>query len=114
MKKSKQKKKPKIYAFINGRFGKNDFVVVAMAEEGTVLANHVSSSRQWAKHDIGVTSNWKHEVYNQFYMNGWDIEWITREEAPTHEGFQRALEQHHERYGEDSDKKPWQDRVVEE
>jgi hypothetical protein len=84
-------KKPKIYAFINGIVpGLGDVLPVALAEDGTPLASHCSSSIHWARHDIGVTSDWKHEIYEKHYPNGFDVEWI--DEPDQHEGCRRALE----------------------
>lgn len=69
--------KKKIFAFINGRQGRHDLVVVAISEEGEMLAHHTSSTANHAKHDIGVTSTWKHDIYNAKYgPTGYDLEWV--------------------------------------
>jgi hypothetical protein len=79
----------KIYGFINGGSAVNLWVV-ALAEDGHVLAEHVSSSVSWAKHDIGIGSTWKHEVYDQHYGSGnWELEWI--EDTHLNPAFQEAL-----------------------
>ncbi|MGG3987432.1 hypothetical protein [Bacillus smithii] len=65
----------KIYCFINGGY-ENFLNVVALAEDGHVLAEHVSSNEYWAKHDIGVTSDWKHDSYKSFYPNGYEVVWL--------------------------------------
>jgi len=65
----------KIYAFINSKcsFGVN---VLALSEGGEVLTRHTSSSKGWAKHDIGITSDWKHKIYDEKYPEGWELIWV--------------------------------------
>lgn len=78
----------KIFALVNG--GSDNFLnIAAVAEDGEVLAGHVSSSVSWAKHDIGVNSDWKHELYDAKYPDGWEIEWV--DDIENHEGVQKAL-----------------------
>lgn len=50
--------------------------VVGLSEDGVVLAGHCSSHVAWAKHDIGVTSDWKHENYREAYPNGFEVIWV--------------------------------------
>lgn len=72
-----------ITAFINGTFGGGgDLVVMAVDEDGFVLASHVSSSPTWARHDIGVgqkgdqhRATWKDDRYDERYPDGWVVEW---------------------------------------
>lgn len=82
--------KPKVYAFINGTFGSDDFTVFAIAEDGTLLASHMSSSHGWAKHDIGVTSDWKHDQYAEHYPDGYEVEWV--DDPRGHAGLMAAYE----------------------
>ncbi len=35
----------------------------ALAEDGDYLCSHLSSGLSWSKHDMGLTSNWKHDIY---------------------------------------------------
>ncbi len=79
----------RIFAFINGRFGGSDLVVVAVAEDGTCLAQHVSSGVSWARHDIGVTSDWKHDIYAERYPDGFAVEWV--DDPADHPDLQRAI-----------------------
>ena len=60
-----------------------DVVVVALAEDGTVLASHVSSNESWARHDIGLTSEWKRDIYSATFPDGYTLTWL---DAPP-EGF---------------------------
>lgn len=70
-----------ITAFENsepGRFG--DRTVLAVDEDGFVIAGHMSSSTMWAKRDIGVSdlpgrATWKDDAYNDRYPDGWVVEW---------------------------------------
>lgn len=53
-----------------------DVVGQAVREDGVVLAGHLSSSIDWAKHDLGLTSNWKHEIYQKQCPEGYELIWI--------------------------------------
>lgn len=82
--------KPKIYAFNNG--GSRDWwYALAIAEDGTVLASHVCSHEGFMPHDLGVTSTWKHDLYNAHYPDGWEIEFVSYDDVATHEGLQKAF-----------------------
>lgn len=84
--------KPKIYAFVNGRVQWGDYLPTALAEDGTSLAGHCSSSLSFAKHDIGIGSDWKHEAYRKHYPNGYELEWV--DDVSTHAGVQAAIARH--------------------
>jgi hypothetical protein len=79
---------PKVFLFINSGAGTDWVVSMAMAEDGHVLASHVSSNDSFAHHDIGHTSDWKHEHYGEHYPNGYAIEWV--EDPRTHAGLMAA------------------------
>ena len=77
----------KIYCWINNP--SPDFMgVLAMADDGVVLAQHISSHKAWAMHDIGITSDWKHDEYRKHCPDGYELEWVDNPE--THEGVQAA------------------------
>jgi hypothetical protein len=80
--------KPKIFAWINSGKGTDWNVVVALAEDGRCLCSHVSSNEGWAKHDIGITSDRKHEIYNEAFPGGWELVWV--DDPDTHEGLNGA------------------------
>lgn len=81
--------KPKIYVLCNG-CAPNWHDGIAMAEDGHVLAGHASSSHDWLQHDMGLTSERKHEAYRKYYPDGWELEWV---EAPrAHAGLLSAYE----------------------
>ena len=66
----------KIYCFING--GSPGFYdALAIAEDGTCVAGHMCSNEGWARHDLGIGSNWKHDQYDAHYGSGnWELEWV--------------------------------------
>lgn len=65
---------------------------IAVAEDGTVLAGHISSSKGFAIHDMGINSEWKHNKYKEHYPDGYELEWIDIENIDSHEGWKTALE----------------------
>lgn len=83
---------PKIYVFINGSWGQ-DVIGYALAEDGAVLTHHISSSEQWLKHDMGVTSDWKHDTYRAHYPDGYEVEYVPLEDVnnSAHVGLMDAL-----------------------
>lgn len=83
---------PKIYVFINGSWGP-DVIGYALAEDGTVLNHHISSSEQWLRHDMGVTSDWKHDSYRTHYPDGYDVEYVPLDAVlnSVHTGLRAAL-----------------------
>lgn len=78
----------KIYVFINSGRGTDWIVGMAMAEDGTCLAGHVSSHEQWFRHDMGLTSDWKHDHYKEHCPDGYEL--IEVEDPRNHEGIQAA------------------------
>ena len=67
----------KVLCFISGGFGTTDVVVLAVSDDdGSLVAQHVSSSAEWAKSDIGITSTRKHDLYAERFPNGYELEWV--------------------------------------
>jgi hypothetical protein len=66
---------PKIFCFIHGVNNIGCFPV-ALAEDGEALAGHCSSNVGFARHDIGFTSDWKHDEYSKHYPNGYELVWL--------------------------------------
>ena len=77
---------------VSGSAPGGDVLGRAMAEDGTGLASHLSSGPNYSKHDMGLTSDWKHEIYNEKYPDGFELEWIDEENLDDHEGFGAAYE----------------------
>jgi len=77
--------------------GPEDVLSYAMAEDGTVVAQHCSSSRGWARRDMGllIGCEWQHDHYNAHYPNGYKLVDLTScetgEELDSHEGFAAAF-----------------------
>lgn len=67
--------KPKIYGFVNGG-SPGWYSVEAISEDGVFLAGHVCSHPGFGPHDIGVTSDWKHDTYAKYYPDGFEVVWI--------------------------------------
>ena len=87
--------KPKIFVFING--GQPEwYPVSALAEDGHFLAGHLCSHEGYVKHDMGFTSDWKHEHYNKHYPDGWELVYVPpdRVKARDHEGLEAAYAKH--------------------
>lgn len=68
-----------------------DVIGEAIAEDGAGLAQHLSSSWGWLKHDMGIDSDWKHDAYNEYYPEGWEIVLILPQDAKAHTGLQEAI-----------------------
>ena len=76
---------------VRGSTPGGDVMGYALAEDGEGLASHYSSSVSFSKHDMGLTSDWKHENYKAHYPDGFELEWIDEADLGKHEGFQAAL-----------------------
>jgi len=75
-----------------------DVLGCALAEDGTGLGSHLSSSVAFAKHDMGLTSDWHHESYRKHCPNGYDLEWI--DDPPNHAGWMAAMVLNHAKKSE--------------
>ena len=56
--------------FPTPNWGPSDVLGFALAEDGTGLLSHLSSSVEWSQHDLGLSSDWQHDVYNKAYPGG--------------------------------------------
>lgn len=74
---------------VQGSTRGGDVLGQALAEDGTAVAGHLSSGVNFAKHDMGLTSDWHHEQYRAHYPHGFDLEWV--DDPETHPGWQAAL-----------------------
>ncbi len=61
----------------------------ALAEDGTGLASHLSSHKGYSKHDMGLTSDWKHDTYAKHYPDDYELEWVDNPES--HKGWLAAI-----------------------
>lgn len=71
----------KIYCFVNGGRNTEFQHVIALCEDGHCLAAHLSSHEHWAKHDIGINSDWKHDKYKEHCPEGYELIWIDNPET---------------------------------
>jgi hypothetical protein len=68
--------KPKIYLFVeHSAAWVPDIVARAIAEDGTILAGHICSDEEWAKHELGLTSERSHDTYRGHYPEGYEVIW---------------------------------------
>jgi hypothetical protein len=84
---------PKIFLFINGGGGTRFVQTAALSQDGHFITGHNSSNEDWAKHDIGATSDWKHEEYKKHYPNGYVTEWVDGDPM-LHDGIKAAYAEH--------------------
>lgn len=76
-------------------WGPKDVVGYAVAEDGRGLGSHLSSSVVFSMHDMGATSDWKHEGYAKACPGGYVLEWVDNEDE--HDGLREALRLNQER-----------------
>lgn len=74
---------------VHGSTRGGDVLGCALSEDGTGIAEHLSSSVTFAKHDMGLTSDWKHEYYREHAPDGYELVWI--DDAPNDPRWQAAL-----------------------
>ena len=86
--------KSKIFVFINGGKGTDMVTGAALSEDGHFLAGHLSSSEGWFRHDMGLTSNWKHKEYEKHYPNGYELIEVSDHHPGLHEGLDQAYQKH--------------------
>lgn len=92
----------KIFCFNNGGYD-NWWTAMAVAEDGHVLASHICSHEVFMRHDLGITSDWKHDNYNEHYGEGnWELVWV--DNTKEHKGLQLACERN-EALGEEKEDK---------
>lgn len=54
-------------------WGDDDVIGYALCEDGEVIASHLSSNTGYARHDMGLTSDWKHEKYKSHCPDGYAL-----------------------------------------
>ena len=97
---------PKIYLWaVKTGWSSGDVMGFAMAEDGHVLAEHLSSNEDWAMHDLGLGSDWKHDDYHEHYPDGsFELEWVS--DPDNHEGWKAAFEKNQKLKEEDEKNGP--------
>ena len=66
----------KVFIFAYHFGSGQDVVACAMDKERNGIANHLSSNLTWAQHDMGIGSDWKHEIYAEKFPNGYELVWL--------------------------------------
>jgi hypothetical protein len=90
---------PKVFCWINGGKGTDWVCSITMAEDGTCLGQHVSSSDCFAMRDSGfmvgvgfvennAPGNEKRAAMEKHYPDGFDVEWV--DDPLTHAGLLAA------------------------
>ena len=74
---------------VHGSRPGGDVLGCALSEDGVGFPNHLCSSVAFAKHDMGLTSDWKHEFYREHAPDGYELEWV--DDPETHEGWLAAM-----------------------
>ena len=85
--------KPTIFVFCNSgdcrRPSCDWHSMMAVAEDGHHLADHICSNHAWAAHDMGIDENgWKRDLYAAHYPDGFEVEFV--DDPRTHPGLQAA------------------------
>ncbi len=86
-----------IACYPNGVMRVGDVISCAMTEDGEVLAEHLSSSESWARHDMGLESDWKHDRYRERFPDGYELLWVGGD-FKTNEAWLAALAKNRERH----------------
>ena len=66
-----------------------------------VIASHFSSGQNWCMHDMGITSDWKHNIYKEKYPDGYELIWLGCF-ANEQDAFEVVLEKFTEEFGEET------------
>lgn len=83
------------YAVAKGYLG---YAVYSLSEDGTGLCSHISTNLSFAKHDIGFNSNWQHDIYKEYYPDGYELLWLEEKELENHCEFKKALKTNKENH----------------
>ncbi len=70
----------------------------ALCEDGTGLASHWCSSKYYIPHDMGITSDWKHDTYDEHCPDGYDL--ILVEDPENDNRWEDAMKLNRELYPE--------------
>lgn len=96
--------KAKVFVWVTRRWSDGDMHCSAIAEDGTALGGHLSSNEGFARHDMGVTSDWKHEGYRAHYPAGFEVVWVADPASSVE--FNVAYEAHKAKYPDPAEVSP--------
>lgn len=102
-----KKQLPKIFVWCNG-CSPQWHNASAITEDGFGIGGHVCSSHGFIAHDMGVDKDgWKRDIYAKYYPDGFEVEYVDKEEIRNHPGLTAALDKNqamtkkeHEKKGE--------------
>ena len=84
--------KPKIFVFAEpSDFWTPRAAAVALAEDGEILASHISANEGFVEQDLGVTSKQKHNRYGAKYPDGFEVEFVMGANVHAHGELQQAI-----------------------
>lgn len=85
---------PKIFIFVQTEFGSGDVGGMAIAEDGTPITGHLSSSKAWLRWDMGLTTKNYHDLYEKHYPDGYELVDLIDlgDKVLEHEGLAAAVE----------------------
>lgn len=69
---------------------------IAIAEDGQLLAVHLSPDRDGFRHDLGLASGEKHRLYRAHYSGGYELVEVADDEILAHPGLAGAIARHQE------------------
>lgn len=65
------------YGLIRDADPNGDTMGYAVNDKGEILVKHFSSGVEWSKHDLGITSDWNHNIYDDIYgKDNYDLIWL--------------------------------------
>lgn len=85
---------PVIYGFPTARYGHMDWLGMALAEDGTKLAQHVSSCEGWLAIDLGTSKHGnphRHEAFDGHYPDGYRTEYVEASQDGQHMALYKAI-----------------------
>jgi hypothetical protein len=90
---------PVIYGFNNG--GSRDWWTAQLiSEDGMGLGSHICSFETYMPSDLGIlegTRPDRHKSFQEYYPDGYRMEFVSSAETDAHKGLQKALEKGKER-----------------
>lgn len=63
-------------SYVNDAEECGDTMGYAVDKDINIIAKHYSSGINWTKHDMGISSDWKHDTYDEKFPNGYELAWI--------------------------------------
>jgi hypothetical protein len=99
------KELPVIYGFNNGG-SPGWYSACLISEDGEGLGGHLCSSEGYMPHDLGILEGSRpdrHKTFQEYYPNGYRMDFVSYEDVKSHEGLQKAVELNYEKYSQETD-----------